>query len=649
MKNLSFFVATCLCFSLFSQQDADWKIRYTNPILWYHQAPTGLVITHTADKLHGIDPLKKGEAWQLEGLGEINLSENYIPVGNTQYVRITGLKIKKEMNAIDKFFSDGRTILLNTYTGKVVYDSDKHVIKNIQQEIILEGINCVFIIGKEDKKVRLSLVSIETSEAIWTIDAPEGIRDFTFDWAVVDPQSNLLVKSGKNLARISQKTGELLWHHQYPLIRYVFFSPQNSNRFYGRMGWKNPWTNSFDLTTGTPLWFDVKIKGGSKKKDENFVRAEKDQEMKNKLGEHAELMASYNYAVPDDDMFLLTTKEGFNFYDYEDASPKWTKPVTFKKELYQVVPQEGGYVAKLGTDKKWLLALIDEEGNKLWKKARKVKGDRLYSYALADEGVMYITNKRIGMIDRKTGKQAYKAFKLDDESLPYFDVERKKAAVYQKKKLYEIDLVNGSVTKIGKKIKLRGDKKDLPSTLEWTGEGYFIANNQNLVHTAGNDSILYQQYHKFPGAPMWLKRTASAALSSAIAMSSYRIAAAGTYGTYGKYLAGDMSYAEAGAVIQHLNLNNPNSALSTATAAGMGAAALIAQRNYASYDSKDFKLVMTELEDDRVGMLKINKATGQKEDEIILDEANPSYFVDDHLGIMYYMLDNYTINVYEMK
>nr|WKN39682.1 PQQ-binding-like beta-propeller repeat protein [Tunicatimonas sp. TK19036] len=650
MRTTSFFLIISMIrvMPLFAQQAPDWQVSFENVIEWYRQSPTGVLVVHTDKMLHGVDPYDKQEVWAISDIGSVEF-ENYREYEDTPYAMISGLKSSKEYTLKEKLlYSSDRTLLIDTYQGTIIYDSDEHPIKSVQAEIVLKDIEAIFILGRQGKESMMSLVSSNTGEVLWNTVTPEGMTNFSFNSVRVDPEGHLLIATGKNLTRISQKDGAVLWTQPYPLVKYIFFNQDDPTRFYGQVDFSNI-TNAFDLSTGEPQWFNAELKI-FKKKEESVIQATNHEQMTTNLKNQMRVLQGDNYIVPDERAFMAASYRSFNFYDYQDASPRWEDPVIFNMKLHQVLPQEEGFVVKLSANSHWYLNRCDEQGNILWDKPDALNGERLYLYVLTDEGLVYMTEQEIGLLDRETGQQLLpKPFKLDEQFLPYFDWERQKALVYQKDDIYEIDFKQKEKRVLLEKIKFKGDKKAFAQTLEWAENGYFLANDQNLLKVTPNGQVEYQHYHRAPGLPMWMKRTGAGVLRVAVVAAVQYAYFAGTVGTMNSYFSGNIDGGAASLMLNELDIYNENSLLLMAGNEAYKATWLIGKRKSAAFQGQGYQLVSKKLDDGRFGLLKVDKETGNETAKIILDDKDPSYFVDDYLGVLFYQPDRRSLFAYQLE
>tara|TARA_B100001179_G_C18483288_1_gene356611 strand:- start:534 stop:854 length:321 start_codon:yes stop_codon:yes gene_type:complete len=83
--------------------------------------------------------------------------------------------------------------------------------------------------------------------------------------------------------------------------------------------------------------------------------------------------------------------------------------------------------------------------------------------------------------------------------------------------------------------------------------------------------------------------------------------------------------------------------------AGMASASFdyLATRFKATAATEDAQFTLTKL-DDGVGLVKLDKNTGEVTKEIVLKDKKPEYEVDELGGMLYYKADNKTIYAYDL-
>ena len=655
MKTILLWALTALCIgTAFAQQTPNWQVEFEQPVKWYHQSSTGVLIVHSGDMLHGIDPEKQKETWRIEGVGNIKLEENtYAEVENTPYIKLNGLKSKKKISLLNKALSsaDGRNLLIDVYQGKIIYDSDEHPISLVQDEVILNEIDAMFLLGKQAaigkgaKKKSISLVSLKTGKIIWNVPVFQGLMSFSFTGCRLDPRGNLLISAHNFFFRVNVQDGSLLWRKPYT-VRRLFFDPNAPDKFFGQAGY-NRYTNAFDLHTGNPLWFNVQHRILDA---DSIISGTHHETMTESLQNQMSVLKAGGYIVADEEEFMATGYASFNFYDYQYAKPRWEKPVNFGMKIHEILPQEERFLVKLSSNERWHISYCNNQGEVLWDKPTPLYGEKLYLYIMTPHGIVYMTNRMIGLLDTETGQQLLpEPIIFKEQYTPYIDWERNKAFVFQSDKIYEIDFATKTKRELLSKIKFKGDNKAFPHTLERVGNDYFLANDQNMLLFDGQGQISRQEYYRYPGVPMWLKRAAGTTARIAIAAALLYVESAGSTTVASGYFQGEIDGQTTGELLHQLDLSNQDGALLETGNLAWQASYLISRRKSSAYRGQGYQLILTKLEDGRVGLLKIDKATGDEITDITLKDRNPDYFVDDYLGILFYQPDKKTIYAYELE
>ena len=143
----------------------------------------------------------------------------------------------------------------------------------------------------------------------------------------------------------------------------------------------------------------------------------------------------------------------------------------------------------------------------------------------------------------------------------------------------------------------------------------------------------YQQYFRSPG-----KSAAGLILNGIMAVASTAVAAGASY----------QAGMNRNSIGQYTTEGERYNAMSDAFA-GVAAASFseMAKRFKATAATENYQFILTKL-DDGAGLIKVNKNTGEKEEEILLKDKKPIYEVDEFSGILYYQANNNTIYKYNL-
>lgn len=663
------FIIFCFAPSLFlsAQEAATWQVTFDKPLEWSTISETGMLLVCTKDSLYGVDPDRQKIAWQRAEMGNI-MEEQLDQIPGTPFIIVNNLgdyvgdKLIKMMASGPK---KGRFALMNSFTGEFIFDSQALGWDKIEGTQLMLESGAFFVMGSKDKARILAKVSIFENGLKWVQPVPIATKRFTFKDVSfyapsIDPEGHYIFSYADNLFRLHSEDGHIMWQQPYASITNLSFVDDDPSVFYATAGLDNK-LNRFELATGNPLWFDVlpgtlgNLFKNKEKREAATIKAT------GHVAEHAtndanqKIIGFSDYRVLEGEEFFVVGKKGFNYYHKETGKPRWENPYLFKfleGNVLRVIPFPNAYVVLLELNNQKRFQLCDLNGQPIWDKPVPIVGYRLDVYALTEHGLFYMSDSQIGILDVETGEARMRRnFALDVEKgyLPYIDLERGKALIYQKNSMYEVDFASASTTEIINKIKFKGDGKDFPSVLEPVEGGYFLANQQNYLKINYDGRIAYQGYHRRPGTPMWLRRASAGALkvvtAVAISVLSYQLQNA----SIEAYYNGNMSRATASDMVQTYSVRNPNNPLFVTGGAMFIAFDRIAERRNATLSLQDEMLLLSRLETGDVGLLRIEKITGEETGSLIIRDKSPEYAVDAVASLLYYFPNRKRIEVFEME
>lgn len=195
-------------------------------------------------------------------------------------------------------------------------------------------------------------------------------------------------------------------------------------------------------------------------------------------------------------------------------------------------------------------------------------------------------------------------------------------------------------------VELAFQGKEVPRKLEVMADGVFLHSDQNVAKIGFDGTLKFIEYYPAPRDSGWKRALlyAEAIRASYIGAASY-------------YVAGSMAYTEegvrnedpmAGEIVSQVGNaygELGNEASSYAVAAFTQANA----RMKATKSGRDFMFIMSKKDKDIV-LLKVSKATGKAEGEILLGkDREPIYAVDDITGQVYYLTGERELTSYQVK
>ena len=175
------------------------------------------------------------------------------------------------------------------------------------------------------------------------------------------------------------------------------------------------------------------------------------------------------------------------------------------------------------------------------------------------------------------------------------------------------------------------NKKEDPNTLEIRNAGLLLSSDQNIMMLNFYGSEKFHEYYKSPGKSTFAK---IALATLAVASTTIAMDAAGRAGANKNNLA---QYNSSGAEMKRT---------SDAFAAIGSASFNKMSKRFKATENASF--ILTKI-DGGVGLVKVDKDSGETLDEILIKDKNPMYEVDEVEGILYFKAQGNTINAYNLK
>jgi outer membrane protein assembly factor BamB len=311
------------------------------------------------------------------------------------------------------------------------------------------------------------------------------------------------------------------------------------------------------------------------------------------------------------------------------------------EDLWEKAPKTKGYVQHFYIMDDGILFGIWEgginkisfDGKTLFKKPLKT-GENILTMANSPQGLIYITSEDANIVNLETGEQVWEKplkYKRADAISSTFDEKNNRYLISADEKLYAIDANSGKSSLLAES---KFDGKESPTGVEIRDGGILLTSSQNMMLLDWEAKKQWHEYYRAPGKSAFgaIMMGALAVASAATATVAYAEANAHR-NKLGYYTSKGEAYADFG------------DAMSMATGASI---AEMVRRFKATSATENAQFVLTKL-DEGVGLVKLNKDTGAKEKEIILQDKNPEYEVDDFGGVLYYKANGSTIYVYDLK
>lgn len=310
------------------------------------------------------------------------------------------------------------------------------------------------------------------------------------------------------------------------------------------------------------------------------------------------------------------------------------------EDLWEKAPKTKGYVQHFYTMEDGILFGIYQgginkisfDGKTLFKKPLKT-GENILTMAETPQGLIYITSEDANIVNLQTGDQVWDKplkYKRADAVSSTLDSKNNRYLISTDETLYAVDATSGEVSTLASS---KFDGKEAPSHVEVRDSGILVTSDQNMLLMDWGGTEQWHSYYRAPGkSAMGAILAGVTAVATAATSAAYN-SANQNRNSLGQYTDRGQREADLGAGM--------------AQAAGASVAEML-RRFKATAATKNNQFVLTKLEDG-VGLVKLNKDTGEKEKEIVLKDKQPEYIVDEMGGFLFYKADNNSIYAYDLK
>lgn len=564
--------------------EAKWKIALDKKADWLKVTSAGIVIVATNTALVAIDPAKQAKIWEIPGSSLEE--EKFMEIEGTSfaiYESTTPVGLKTQTTIIDYF------------TGRVIYNSGEANVSILGKTPLLE-IGAILLEIKQDKKAMLSLIDIQSGKENWRMDLPDRKTGFNLGALkqsiksamdaepVADIEGNILYPDDKKLHRLDAKTGTKLWSKEYEKsVGRLNFSDDGKVIYVG----SGKFIGALSLADGKDIWKNaVKISGEFKM----FIPSK------------------------DNKMYCVTSSQ-IQLIDQASGTPSWKKPVELDQSFIELRFAEKGMVVLGGDDKTSTFDYIGFDGNSLWK--RSYRTDKpVVDFGIVSKGILFANEEEANMIDLNTGDDSIWKKRIKLKGRPVTFLNDKIGLIYADQKLYRVNLSDVTYQLVAEEIKFKGSDEDV-QRIEIRENGYLLSSQQNAWLIAPDGKVVYSKFYT-----------------------------PASVGTAGKIL-GVMGqvYATTSNLEATQDPSKPNTVTIQRSQRGddmvHGIGTVIANRKN-SFQSQDALYILTRVEDGtvkRVGMVKVNKNTGNEEGRIVLKTLDPIYQVDYATGNLFVIVN----------
>jgi outer membrane protein assembly factor BamB len=634
-----------------------WTHDFVVPIDWQRVTTFGHLLVHTSQGLYAVEPDTGKIRWSLSEVGSLR---------DAGFEEITGTPLA----LLKASGEDKRTLIVNTFSGALVFDSRAEHLTQIASTHLLPRSSSLLIAGFEDGKPQptLFLYGIENGKRLWSSDALS---------AAMGVGNNALMKLLLSAAIVATGATPV---QSAPLElgdgSFLLGAMGNVYRFEqatGKVLWKTPYaggTFEFRLADARP--------------DIVYVGAEEKQTMQG-----ADQTAHE---------YVSTLYQGFHLADGKAA---WKRPVKFNHPLNRlIIPTDRGLIVSDGDKGKGRLQLLAyDTGEGLWgskgkgvdisglvldysvagsdlvlttgydsiwtnkdteyllyvldpasgafrfEKAFKVKG-RMLRTELTSRGLTYVTTHEINVFDPATGTlknapvlRAKEALATVSDGALLYAFNPDDGLVYR------FDQTAGEIAKFSQ-APFEFTDHDHARALDVVDGRVVLLGEQTVAGFDEAGKLAFNAHYSPPRDPAWLRSLAWAEAIRTGMASAY----AGAYSAAAASVADDAVPGSATRDVAQ-QLQRGFGDLQQGYAGLASDYVSFARRRYqASSASRDFAFMMTQKADRTVALAQVSKRDGRIIAAIDLQrDKAPDYEVDDVGNVVFYRPTNTAITAYHFS
>jgi outer membrane protein assembly factor BamB len=630
MKKITFSIVLLLAVSIsaFSQRKYDEIITTENNVQDLVQNEiTGVVVFKEGGTVKGLDPETKKIVWTLtkDDFGTTSAGDI---LSDPDFGKV--FKDKSALTSVPgspyvEAYINSKYIIINTDSGKIVYNSSKESFWVTQSDFIPETDEYLLTL-KKDGDMAIALLDMKTGELKWntTVDKAKSLFSFSFKES-----------ANTNIATVH---GSVIYYLLYGKL-YSF------DRASGKLNWKGEEDYSkFFLTQNDKNIVVVNNAGTfSTKQYLNVLNTENGKSIWKESIKTKRVVYLEDWGTK----LLVAHYSGFNFYDLNSGEKIWKKDAR-GDGLKRVIPidQDFLYVAENE------MMLINKDGEKLWKKFIEISDDKedpIYYLGKVGEKVMYLTGTYGNMVDYKTGVKLWKRniqFDKDRPVLPAYDETTNSYVVYNDEKLYKFDPSISDKPEPFAKVNIKKEKE--LNSIEQFPWGVVVSGPVEVMGINMDGTIKYHRIYTQPGeGTRRLLKSAAIAGSIGLGVGSAVSSVKGAEIT--------MTYRDSNgnmrsSVVREADKTNQDQA--KAYAAGSAALGIVAakfnSRFKAMKQNRDYSYIFAKADTGEKVLVKVSKADGTEVDKIIFNNNQPLYEVDPATQNIFYASDK-SIQIFNKK
>ncbi|HLW51007.1 MAG TPA: PQQ-binding-like beta-propeller repeat protein [Sphingobacteriaceae bacterium] len=593
----------------FAQQTdkPDFTYDMGGKINFMQLSDAGVLVVAGNGGLAGINPHADAPHFVFKEYGRVKAEEiDFVPYSPYLVVSQGGLTSSKKS-------------VIDIITGKTLFATEENGWRNISELQVFLPQNKLVVVGNRSNKERNVL-------AVGVYDLESGQQEVL---ASLDPNvgkvrsgnavplssgrpfltvNSILVPTTKKLVSVDLNSGEIRWEADVDKIAWMY-ADALGNEIYTFEERSNGDTRIQKVSSdGKVLWDkERKIKGKVSKFEilPQGLAVVSDVDNSGKSG-----IARFTAGRSESKIAFLNAANG--------------------EDLWEKAPQTKGYVQHFYVmDDGILFGIysgginkISFDGNTLFKKPLST-GENIHTMASTPRGLIYITDTDAGIVNLSTGEPIWDKpikYKKAKAVASAYDEGNKRYLLSTGDEIVAIDEDSGNITTLAD---IDFKEKEAPTSLIVRDDGLLLSSSQNLSLFEFDGKKKYHTYHKSPGQSGFVK-----VASGVLAVASVAVAASAAFqgGMYGTYPNSSMlnSYGNQMKIVQ-----DGFSDIATVSFQTMN------KRFRATAATENAQFILTSL-NSGVGLVKVNKSTGEVDKEILLKDRKPVYEVDELGGILYY-------------
>jgi len=630
MNKITFSIVLLFLVSIssFSQRKYDEIITTENNVQALVQNEiTGVVVFNEGGTIKGLDPETKKIVWTLtkEDFGGKSALSIVADTDLTKLFEDKSTLTSVAGSPYVEAYINNKYIIINTDTGKVVYNSSKESFWVIQSDFIPET-NEYLLTLREDGNMTIALLDMQTGELKWktAVDKAKALISFSFK-----------MTDYTNVARVH---GSVIYYLLYGKL-YSF------DRATGKLNWKGEedYSNFWETQNDKNIVVVNSAGTFSNKQYLNVLNTETGKSIWKESIKTKRVVYLEDWGTK----ILVAHYSGFNFYDLNTGEKIWKKDAR-GDGLKRVIPIEKDFLYVAENE----MMLINKDGEKLWKKFIEISDDKedpIYYLGKVGEKVMYLTGTYGNMVDYKTGVKLWKRninFDKDRPVLPTYDEATNSYLVYNDEKLYKFDPSINDKPEPFAKVNIKKEKE--LNSIELFPWGVVLSGPVEVMGVNLDGTIKYHLTYSQPGETgRRLLKSAAIAGSIGLGVGSAVSDVKGITTTMSyRDSDGNMkvgpNFAADGHNFQQANNYAAGSAVLDMVAAKFGS------RFNAMKQNRDYSYIFAKADTGEKILVKVSKADGVEVDKIIFNNNKPVYEIDPATQNIFYVSDK-SIQIFNKK